>query len=173
MSKDAFGLLKRQIPLKKGQNKAISFERDVRNARSSRLQELLSRYRCACTHVAKRPNDECLPLKADCVVAVNQAESKVSHFLRGSALLMNNFVTRIGNNIFTKRYNIIYWVQHIVLVATASTNIMYLQYQHTVNKLSIYHCLYFHVLARSPNPIFSDRSFVAHSFTCHIITLNQ
>lgn len=56
-------------------------ERDACNAKSGRLRVLFSRYRDACSHVAKRLNYEGVRLKASRDAAANKAEEEVSHFL--------------------------------------------------------------------------------------------
>lgn len=70
-------------------------------------------------------------------------------------------------------YHNVYWLQYIMLVTTASINTLYVQYQHIFNISSKYCCPYFQISARSPNPIVSDRSFIAPSVTCYIIAFNQ
>lgn len=89
-SKDKLNILDGQVLLIQKEKQAIASERDASIAKVSRLRTLLNRYRAACRHVARRLNEEGLPLRMSHVASENQAKDEVSLLLRGFHFYMND-----------------------------------------------------------------------------------
>lgn len=84
---DEFKPLERQIAVVQVEKEAVAVEQNASNAKLGSLRTLISRYRIACSHVAKRLSDERVCLGTGRKAAAYKTENDVTHFLRGHFIL--------------------------------------------------------------------------------------